>query len=64
MHVYIFKINMVCIKYIYIYYKLHEYKYIHVNIFKIYPVYVYLYMHNKYTQYTNICKQKLIFGCD
>ncbi len=28
--------------------------YVHVNIFKIYNVCVYLYMHNKYTQYTHI----------
>ncbi len=28
--------------------------YIHVNIFKIYTVCVYLYIHNKYTQYTHI----------
>ncbi len=34
--------------------------YIHVNIFKIYTVCVYI--HNKYTQYTNILrKQKRLF---
>ncbi len=33
---------------------------LHVNIFKIYTVCVYVYMHNKYTQYTHIlCQQKL-----
>ncbi len=39
---YIFKKNMLrlYIKYIYIWYKLYEYKYIQVNIFKIYAVYV------------------------
>ncbi len=42
------------IKCIYIWYNLYEYKYIHVNIFKIYAVCVSLYMHDKYTQYTYI----------
>ncbi len=32
---------------------------IHGNIFEIYTVGVYLYIHNKYTQYTHTCKQKL-----
>ncbi len=37
-------------------------KCIHVNIFKIYTVCVYLYIHNKYTKYTHILfKQKLSF---
>ncbi len=31
----------------------------------IYCMYVYLYIHNKYTQYTHmLCKQKHYFGCD
>ncbi len=41
-------------------------KYIHVNIFKIYNVCEYLYIHNKYTQYTHTyyVNKKLYFGCD
>ncbi len=53
---YIFKKNILrlYIKYIYIWYNLYEYKYIHINIFKIYAVCVSLYTQNKYTHYTHI----------
>ncbi len=56
---YIFKKNMLhlYIKYIYILYKL--YKYIHVNIFKIYAVCVCIYIHTIHTHI--LCKQKLLF---
>ncbi len=47
---YIFKKTVLhlYIKYIYIWYNLYEYKYIH---FKIYAVCVSLFIHNKYTKY-------------
>ncbi len=38
--------------------------YVHVNIFKIYNVCVYLYMHNTYTQYTHIYYVNKIFILD
>ncbi len=52
---YIFKKNILClyIKYISMSYKLYEYKYIHVNIFKIYNVYVVIiYKHITYISTT------------
>ncbi len=61
---YLFKKNMLCLyyKYIYMLYKLYEYKYIHVNIFEIYTVCVCIYIDNKGTQHTHLlCKQKLLF---
>ncbi len=67
---YIFKKNMLrlYIKYINIWYKLYEYEYIHVNIFKMYKIYVVcvsMYT-NKYTQYTHIyyVNKNFYFGCD
>ncbi len=64
MHVYIFKKNMLrlYIKYIYIWYNLYDYKYKRVNACKYFlnMLCVCIYnIHNKYTQYTHICKQKL-----
>ncbi len=64
---YIFKKNMIrlYIKYILILYKLYEYKYIHVNIFKIYTcMFVYLSIHNKYTQHTHMYYVKNNFILD
>ncbi len=58
---------MLCLHiYIYIYniYKLYEYKYINVNIFKMYTECVYLDMHNTYTQYTHIMYTNFYFGCN
>ncbi len=67
---YIFQKNMLClyIKYIYLLNQLYEYKYRHVNIFKIYAcVYFYIYIqyiHNKYTQNTHIyyANKNVYFG--
>ncbi len=40
--------------YINIYYKLYQYKYIHVNTFSKYILYVCVFIYTKYTQYTHI----------
>ncbi len=61
---YIFKKNMLCLynKYIYIWYKLYEYKYLHVNAGKYFQniccMCVHLNIHNKHTQYTHIMYTK------
>ncbi len=71
MHVYISeKYVILYIKYIYLQYKLYEYKHRHVNACKyflnIYCMCVYLYIHNKYTQNTHIyfANKNFYFGCD
>ncbi len=40
--------------------KLYEYKYRHVNIFKIFTVCVYLYIHKETQNTHTLCKQKLL----
>ncbi len=54
------------IKYICIWYKLYEYKYIHVNIFKIYAVCVciYLYIINIHNTHIYSVNKNFYFGCN
>ncbi len=68
---YIFKKKMLRLYILNVFiYKLYEYKYIHVNACKyfqnIYCMCVYLYIHNKYTEYTQIysVNKNFYFGCD
>ncbi len=62
--IYFRKKKCLYIKYIYLEYKLYEYKYRHVNTCKyfqnIYCMCVYLYIHNKYTQNTHYANKTFI----
>jgi len=54
-HVYISEKNLcLYIKYIYLWYKWYEYKYIQVNTCKYFSKCMHVYIHNKYTQHTHI----------